>query len=161
MRGLILFLPALLIAQAPAPKPQTAGTPPAAKQGAVTGAPAKSATPRPAVTAPKPAGPPPLTTDDQKAIYALGLSMARSLSQFDLSPAELDIVKRAITDSVAGKPAIELNEWGPKIQALATARGGRVAAREKAASAAYLAKAAAEPGAAKTESGMIYRELRP
>jgi hypothetical protein len=32
-------------------------------------------------------------TDDEKTIYALGLSMYHSLGQFDLSPAELDIVK--------------------------------------------------------------------
>jgi len=40
------------------------------------------------------------------------------------------------------------------------ARGAKVAEREKAASAAFLTKAAAEPGAVKTESGMIFRELR-
>jgi FKBP-type peptidyl-prolyl cis-trans isomerase FkpA len=34
-----------------------------------------------------------------------------------------------------------------------------VAEKEKAASATYLAKAAAEPGAVKTDSGLIYREL--
>ena len=33
--------------------------------------------------------------------------------------------------------------------------------RTKAASAAYLAKATAEPGAVKTESGLVYKELRP
>ena len=37
---------------------------------------------------------------------------------------------------------------------------GAVAAREKASSVEYLTKAAAEPGAVKTESGMVYRELK-
>ena len=49
--------------------------------------------------------PAPLTTDDQKTIYAIGLSMAQQLGQLGLSSAELDIVKRALTDSAAGKPA--------------------------------------------------------
>src|SRR6202011_110251 len=36
-----------------------------------------------------------LTTDDQKTIYALGLSMAQQLSQLQLSRAEMEIVKQA------------------------------------------------------------------
>jgi FKBP-type peptidyl-prolyl cis-trans isomerase FkpA len=69
-------------------------------------------------------------------------------------------VKRAITDAAAGKPAFELSAWGPKIQPLATSRAAAVAEKEKASSAIYLAKAAAEPGAFKTESGLVYRELK-
>jgi FKBP-type peptidyl-prolyl cis-trans isomerase FkpA len=80
--------------------------------------------------------PAPLTTDDQKTIYAIGLSLGRSLSMFNLTPPEVEIVKRALGDAVAGKPAVELSEW------------------------VYLAKAAAEPGAFKTESGLVYRELK-
>lgn len=100
-------------------------------------------------------------TDEEKTIYALGLSVYRSLGQFDLSPAELDIVKKALTDSAANKPAVDLQEWGPKIQGLVTARSARAAEKQKALSAAYLSKAAAEPGAQKTDSGMLYREIKP
>lgn len=87
--------------------------------------------------------------------------MQRSLDQFDLSAAELDILKRALSDAAARKPAIEIDEWGPKIEAFAAARTERVAAREKAASVAYLAKAAAEPGVVRTASGLIYRDVSP
>lgn len=100
------------------------------------------------------------STDDEKAIYALGLSMYRSLKPFDLSPAELELVKRAFSDAIAGKPSADVNEWQPKIPAFAQARSARVADREKAASKIYLAKASAEPGAIKTESGLIYRDLQ-
>jgi FKBP-type peptidyl-prolyl cis-trans isomerase FkpA len=93
-------------------------------------------------------------TDDQKTIYALGLSIYRSLGQFSLSAAELDIVRRAMDDAAAGKPAEDLLTWGPKIQGFAQTR-------QKAASEEALNKAAAEPGATKTESGLIYRELTP
>jgi FKBP-type peptidyl-prolyl cis-trans isomerase FkpA len=99
-------------------------------------------------------------TDDEKTIYALGLSVSRSLSQFDLSPAEIELVRRALADAAAGKPAVDLNTWGPKIQPLAQARASKVAEREKTASTAYLAKAAAESGAVKTDSGLIYREVK-
>ena len=104
---------------------------------------------------------PGLTTDDQKTIYALGLSIYRSLSQFDLSPAEVEIVKRAISDAAAGKPAVELTTWGPKIDPLAKARAARVSSKQKGVSSSYLLKAAAEPGAVKTATGLIYKELTP
>lgn len=98
-------------------------------------------------------------TDEQKTIYAIGLSIARSLSSFDLSPDELEILKRALSDAAAGKPVVTLEEWGPKIQALNRERSSRVVEKQKAASQAYLAKAAAEPGAVKTDSGLVYREV--
>lgn len=120
----------------------------------------RPARPRPATAKPA-ATPPPLVTDEQKTIYALGLSIYGSLAQFDLSPAELEIIKRALTDAAAKKPAEELPTWGPKIQSLAQARSARVSERQKAESEAYLSKASAEPGAVKTTSGMIYREITP
>jgi FKBP-type peptidyl-prolyl cis-trans isomerase FkpA len=99
-------------------------------------------------------------TEDDKIIYTLGLSIYRSLGQFDLSPAEMDIVKQALTDASAKKPAVDIETYGPKIETLAGARASRVASREKATSAAYLTKAATEPGAVKTDSGLIYKEMR-
>ncbi len=151
MRLTWLLVPVLLLGQAP----------PAKKPGPPrTASPAAPAAKKPAAPKPKPA-PPALATGDEKTVYALGLSVHRSLSQFDLSPAEMGIVRRAIADAAAGKPALDLSEWGPKIEPLARARAGRAAEREKAASAAYLEKAAAEPGAVRTESGLVYRELQP
>lgn len=97
-------------------------------------------------------------TDEEKTLYAVGLVMARSLRQFDLNPAEVEFVRRAIADALAGKPAVELEEWGPKIQALVNERGARIVGREKEAAATYLAKAAAAAGSVKTESGIVYSE---
>ncbi len=100
-------------------------------------------------------------TDDQKIIYALGLSIYGSLSQFNLSESELALVKRGLSDGAAKKPAIELSEWGPKMRAFGQYRAQQVADQEKAASESYLTKAAAESGAVKTDSGLVYRELTP
>jgi FKBP-type peptidyl-prolyl cis-trans isomerase FkpA len=102
-----------------------------------------------------------LSTDEQREVYAIGLSVERSLKQFDFSPAELEIVKRALSDASAGKPAEDLSTWGPRIDELAKARQVRVVSREKAAAKVYLDKAAAEPGSVKTASGMVYRDLTP
>jgi FKBP-type peptidyl-prolyl cis-trans isomerase FkpA len=146
------------MAQTPAPKPQAA-TPQAAKPKPAAAKPAaKPAAPRPA--APKPATVTP-TTEEEKTVYALGLAMYSSLARFDLSPAEVELVKQAISDAAAGKPAIELNAYGPKIDPLGRARSARVVGRQKAAAKAFLEKSAQEPGAVKTESGLIYRELKP
>ena len=143
-------------AKAPAPAPKAAGTG-VTKAAPKTGtAPAKTG-----ATAPKPAAPAALTTDDDKTIYALGLQMYKSLGQFDLSPAELEILKRALTDAAANKPALDVTTWMPKVAALAGVRGPRAAEKEKTVAKAYLAKCAAEPGAVKTESGLVYRQLRP
>lgn len=98
-------------------------------------------------------------TEDQKVIYALGLAMHRTLANFDLSPAELDVVKRALTDAAAKKPALDLDEWGPRIQPLSLTRREQIRLREKATSAAYVAKAATAPGALKTESGLIFQNV--
>jgi FKBP-type peptidyl-prolyl cis-trans isomerase FkpA len=142
MRGFILFLPALLMAQTPATSPKSTA---AAKSTAAT----KSTAPAPAPASAAAAG----MTDDQKTIYALGLSIYKSITPFNLSPAELEIVKKAMTDAAANKPALDLDVQGPKIQPLVTAR-------TKAASKLYLDKAALQPGAVKLPSGVIYRDER-
>ena len=103
--------------------------------------------------------PKPPQTDDEQAVYALGLSIYEQLKAFEMSPSEMDLLKRAITDAANKTPAGKLDEWGPKINALAQARRQRVAERQKVASGEYLAKAAAEPFNMKTDSGIVYREI--
>jgi FKBP-type peptidyl-prolyl cis-trans isomerase FkpA len=162
MRRVLIFLPAVLWAQTPTPTTSPAqpaqSKPAAAASTAPKPAAAKTASPS-VVKRPAPAPKP--MTDEEKIIYALGLTMYRSLGQFDLSAAELDLLKKALTDAAAGKPAEDLQTWGPKIQGLAGSRAARAAEKQKALSAAFLSKAAGEAGAQKTESGMVYRELRP
>jgi FKBP-type peptidyl-prolyl cis-trans isomerase FkpA len=151
MRALMFLIPAVLMAQSTAPKA------PAAES--TTAAPTAKPAPKSA-SAPQAAAPV-LATDEEKTVYALGLQVYRSLAQFDLSPAEVELVQRALADAAGGKPAVDVNEWAPKLQPFAQARSARVAEGQKAASKAYLAKAAAEAGAVKTESGLIYMDLQP
>ena len=91
-------------------------------------------------------------TDEEKTLYAVGLIMERSLRQFDLSPAELAVITRAIADAKAGKPAVELDEWGPKIQELANLRGARIVTREKETSAASGGRSAARAAGAQSST---------
>ena len=107
-----------------------------------------------------------LNTDDEKMVYAIGLFIyQRQLQPLNLSPAELAIVQQAIRDAGAGKPAEDLETWGPKLGAFAQQRQRQATdaarTREQQASESVLAKAAALPGAVKTDSGLIYREITP
>ena len=105
---------------------------------------------------------PELKTDEQKTLYALGLVIARNLTGFYLTKADLEVVEAGITDGILKtKPKADLETWGPKIQELATARASTAAVAEKKASQAFLDKVAAEQGAVKTASGMIITTLKP
>ena len=148
MRALFLFFSVALMAQTTLPpkaQPAQSAAPKAPTKSAAPATKTGTATKQPAATA--------LTTDEQKTIYALGLAMYRSLATFDLSPSELDLVKKALSDAAAGKPAEEADAWMPKVQQLAQARQAKK-------SAAYLTKAAGDPSAVKTASGLIYKDLK-
>jgi FKBP-type peptidyl-prolyl cis-trans isomerase FkpA len=147
VRGLFILFALTLLTQTPAMLAQTAKpTTPATA--------AKPAVRKPVTPAAKPAP----MTEEQKTVYALGLSIYNSLGRFDLSPAELNLVKKAITDAAAKKPEVEIQVYGPKIADLQQQRTNRVAEKEKAESTAYLAKAAAKPGVVKTDTGLLYKE---
>ncbi|HEX8701354.1 MAG TPA: FKBP-type peptidyl-prolyl cis-trans isomerase [Myxococcaceae bacterium] len=122
-----------------------------------------SPTPETAATAPAPgtaAGTQP-QTEEQKTLYALGLSVGRSLGLFNLTAEELEYVRAGIYAQVKGEtPAVELSAYGPKLQGLASSRQMAKADSEKQKGKAYQEKAAQEPGAVKTESGLIYIETQ-
>jgi len=155
MRALMFLLPAVLMGQNTAPQAPAAKSTTAAPNAKAAPKSAPKSAPASKATAPV------LETDEQKTVYALGLQMYRSLAQFDLSPAEVELIRGALGDAAAGKPAVDVNEWGPKFQAFGQARAARVAEKQKVASNAYLAKAVTEPGAVKTESGLIYKDIQP
>ncbi|MEO8099823.1 MAG: FKBP-type peptidyl-prolyl cis-trans isomerase [Acidobacteriota bacterium] len=156
----------LLVGCSSAPKPEAAD---AKKSEPAAPAPEPAAAPAPAAatpeTAPAAAAAPvaaavKLTTDEQKTVYAVGLSMSRQLSSFfDLSPAEIEIVRQAISDGAAGKPAIEMATWEPKIETLARARSEARVPKEKVRGKEYADKAATQKGAVRTPSGLVYRDL--
>ena len=108
------------------------------------------------------AAPPDPANDDQKTLYALGLAISQSLGTFSLSDAELDMVKNGLTDGVLKRPPkADLQTFGPKIQQLQQSRVALVAEGEKKAGAVFLAKAASEKGATKTESGIVITTIKP
>ena len=100
-------------------------------------------------------------TEDEKTFYAMGQTMGRAISGWQLTPAELESLKKGIVDGVAAQVDFDTTTWEPKIQALAQGRMTRAAQALKAKGQAFLDKAAQESGAVKTASGLVYRTLKP
>lgn len=108
-----------------------------------------------------PAGAAQPQTEDQKTLYALGVHMTRQLAVFNLSAEEYEFVKEGITDAAAGKKLIaEPEAYGQSLNALAQARVEATAQKQKELAQPYLEKAAAEKGAQKTATGLIYQEIK-
>ena len=88
--------------------------------------------------------------------------IGRNLADFNLTPRELDVVKAGMTDMVQKKKtAVELETYGPKVDALHTSRRTGRAAAEKEAGKKAVEAAAREPGAVKTAAGAIVRTVKP
>lgn len=98
------------------------------------------------------------TTDDQKTLYAVGLVLGQKLQALGLSADEVGYVNAGITAAaLKQKPAVELQEWAPKIQAFAQARGSAAAKANEEKGKAFLDQAAKEPGAVKTPAGFVFK----
>jgi FKBP-type peptidyl-prolyl cis-trans isomerase FkpA len=100
-------------------------------------------------------------TEEEKTLYAIGLTVSQQLSVFSITPAELGFVIQGIRDSGSGKkPEVELSAYTTKIQELARARrkvqGDKLAVVNK----DFLDKIAKEKGAIKTDSGLVYLSLK-
>jgi FKBP-type peptidyl-prolyl cis-trans isomerase FkpA len=99
----------------------------------------------------------PLKTADDKALYALGYSIAHNWEGLNLSKSEQEMIKKGINDALAGqKPLVSLQEYGPRLQALATSRPPQAAAAREKREAPALEKASKEKGAQKTSTGLVY-----
>jgi FKBP-type peptidyl-prolyl cis-trans isomerase FkpA len=117
-----------------------------------------------AAAAEEPPGPKPPTsraTDDERAIYSVGVSLWRMLAPLGLSPAEVEVLERGLRDAQNGTPAVRPEDVAPKVAAFREARALRAAEEFKAASASYLEAAEKEPGAVKTPSGLVFFDLQP
>jgi FKBP-type peptidyl-prolyl cis-trans isomerase FkpA/FKBP-type peptidyl-prolyl cis-trans isomerase FklB len=103
---------------------------------------------------------PPLQTDDDKILYAVGLSLSERLLPFGLDERELAVVERGIADGVFGRQRqATLGAWGGRIDGFLQQRKASMAKHQHEIGQAYLARARKEAGAVTTPSGLIYFEL--
>lgn len=101
-------------------------------------------------------------TDDEKALYALGVLVSQNIENFDLTDQEMAMVNAGLADGARGKEimkAEEIDSFVPRLQELNSTRMAEATKKEKEAGAAYLAKAAAEAGAQKSDRGVVYKTL--
>ncbi|MCC7257763.1 MAG: FKBP-type peptidyl-prolyl cis-trans isomerase [Gammaproteobacteria bacterium] len=106
----------------------------------------------------------PLTTDDEKAIYAFGAAVGRQVAeqttQLRLTAPEMDVFRSGFGDALAGKePTVKVEDYQQHFQTLAEARIAAGAAEARKAGDDVLASAAQEQGAVKTDSGLVFRTL--
>ncbi len=100
-------------------------------------------------------------TEDDKALYNLGVMLSRSIQSFNFTAQELELVKAGLADGAQDKAnADELEKYVPKLQELQKTRQAAATEKEKASGAAFLAKAATETGATKTDSGLVYKSVK-
>lgn len=99
--------------------------------------------------------------EEQQTLYALGAALANNLRELDLTADERALVLAGFEDAAAGETTrVDVASFMPKIQALHEQRQTRAIAQERERGAAYLEQQAAQSGAVKTASGMVYRELK-
>lgn len=104
---------------------------------------------------------PALDTEEQKTLYTIGQVFAESiggnLEQLDLSESETELVVAGLNDALRGRESrVDIETYGPTIEAFAMARIDRQVGAERDASAAYVERQAQEPGAQRNESGSIF-----
>lgn len=101
-------------------------------------------------------------TDDEKAFYTIGASIAAQLDMAKpISAKELDWLVQGLRDAVGDETlAVDLEAGGDFVRAMIQKRQARSTQLEIDAGAAFLTEEAAKQGAEKTASGLIYTELR-
>ncbi len=115
---------------------------------------------QPATPAASPAasGPPAASalSEDDKTVYALGAMIGQKfVGPMHLSDKELEVLQRGIKATFkGGKPDFEIQPYAAKFNQLARTR-------QSAATASFRDQAAAEQGAVKSESGLVYKTLTP
>lgn len=102
------------------------------------------------------------TTEDEKTLYTLGMLLGRNLGTFHLTADELELVKAGLSDMVLKRPQkVDLDTYGPKVDALARKRGEELVGIEKERSKKYLEQAGREAGAVVSPSGLVFKTITP
>ncbi len=103
-------------------------------------------------------------TEDQQALYALGVAISKQVAGFSLSADELKLVISGLKDGHAGNEGdINLQELMGKLNQLAKTRAEAASKVEREAATAFLTKKGDEAkakGGEVTESGLIFTELK-
>lgn len=98
--------------------------------------------------------------EDVRTLYTMGYMLAQPAKSFGFTEDELAHLQHGFSESVLGKDAqVELQDYMPKVQALAKEKMDKAVEVEKAASVSFLAEQAKVEGAEVMESGLVYTEI--
>jgi len=101
------------------------------------------------------------TTEEEKAIYAMGVALSKQVLSLHLSPAELELLTAGLADGVNGRPhKAEPADYADRLGKLADTRSAAAAVDEKKTGSAFLDKLAAEPGAKRFPTGLVFTSVK-
>jgi FKBP-type peptidyl-prolyl cis-trans isomerase FkpA len=99
-----------------------------------------------------------LETEEDRTYYALGAMMAGNLGK--LEPRQSAALQAGIADATGlNPPQVDLQEYRPRVDEMMRARSRAKAADQRAQAEAFLAQAAQEEGARRSDSGIVYTTL--
>ena len=99
-------------------------------------------------------------TEHDKTLYVVGLQASHQLSVFHLTPAELKVVQQGIADGVTGsRVELEVGAYNDRVLELARTRTKQQADKMAPLYREFMLRATKEPGAVKTDSGLIYTPM--
>ena len=103
-----------------------------------------------------------LETEDDKTIYAMGVTLARNLDNLPLSESEKQILQTGFADGMEKRdPQVDTDRYGRMAEGMFTRRNADLAKEESEAAEAFLAEAAAAEGAQRSDSGLVMVVLSP
>jgi FKBP-type peptidyl-prolyl cis-trans isomerase FkpA len=101
-----------------------------------------------------------LSKEDAEAYYYLGILYGREMAKLGLSEEEAEAAIKGLRAAALGEAeALDEPALRARLQELQGAKDAARAADEKARADAYLAQMAGEPGAVRTNSGIVYRQI--
>lgn len=101
-----------------------------------------------------------LDTDDAKSLYTLGANIGRQLGDLKcLEASELDTLFMGMKDALTDSISIDVNAYAQSAAALLQAKQAVMAEKAASEGAEALTAAAAEAGAQKTLTGLVYKEV--
>jgi FKBP-type peptidyl-prolyl cis-trans isomerase FkpA len=105
-------------------------------------------------------------TEDEKAAFAFGAQVGEQavamIRPLQLNPAEMEAFQRGLAAALAGeKSPYSLQQYGQRLDARAQANLAQEATRNAAKGTEFRERAASEPGARTTASGLVFKSLKP
>jgi len=101
-----------------------------------------------------------LETDDQKVLYAVGQALARNIANLEFTAEEMVYVTAGVNEGASGaEPRVDMTQYGPMLDASMRTRMTQITQKEREAGQAYCDTMAAEEGAEKLASGMVFRMI--